>query len=197
MFATSRLRPSLLLGALIFVNACGGRAVNQKTAQEILIELPGRVFDREDVVIDSVTNVGANDAVVETRLRAAFKLVRKSGKWEVSEVRIGNHQWEKVEDIVRTLAEIKRSETSRLLEQVMSAVASYRAENGALPGFSDFVSLTDVLYPTYMNPLVRLDAWRHPISAFETSPTSVRLVSPGPDGVLGNADDVELSRNFR
>ncbi len=83
-----------------------------------------------------------------------------------------------------------------MLDEVAAALERYRSKNGALPEFKDYVSLSDALFPDYMTPLIRLDAWRNPLAAYKTGANSVRLVSAGPDGKLGTADDIELTRTF-
>jgi hypothetical protein len=47
-----------------------------------------------------------------------------------------------------------------------------------------------------MAPVLRLDAWGHPLSAIRVDIETVRLASAGPDGKLGTADDIELTRVF-
>lgn len=115
----------------------------------------------------------------------------------MEDVRLGRESWQRVSDILAALEEIKIRETRESLQKVASALEEYFKKSGALPAFTDYVSLSDALSPAYMKPLIRLDAWRNPLAASHAGPDTVRLLSAGPDGKLGTADDIELTRAFR
>jgi hypothetical protein len=57
---------------------------------------------------------------------------------------------------------------------------------------SDIVKLTDLLFPEYMAELVRYDAWSQELKVHMLGGSAVQLVSAGPDGISGNADDIRL-----
>jgi hypothetical protein len=184
-------------GFLLFsLAACGGRAINKKTAQDLIVQSPLSLLSKEEVYIESVTQTGQRDAVVEASLHAAFRFEKVEGKWVIREVRLGKRPWENLDNVLRALDLVKSEETRKLLDQVAIAVAQYRAKKGALPEFKDYVALSDALCPDYLTPLIRLDAWKNPLAAFRTGPTGIRLLSAGPDGKLGTSDDIELTRNF-
>jgi hypothetical protein len=44
---------------------------------------------------------------------------------------------------------------------------------------------------------VREDAWGRPLAAVRADAETVRLISAGPDGQLGSADDLVVTRSFR
>jgi hypothetical protein len=187
---------SAFLAGFVFLAACGGRAINKKTAQELIVQPPLGMLDKEEVYIQSVSQTGQRDALVEASLHAAFRFEKVDGKWVIREVRLGKRPWERIEDIIRALQIVKGEDTRKALEQVAAAVGRYRAAKGTLPEFKDYVSLSDTLHPDYMTPLIRLDAWQNPLAAFRTGPDGVRLLSAGPDGKLGTSDDIELTRTF-
>jgi hypothetical protein len=165
-------------------------------AQDLIVHLPQDILDKEDVYIESVSQSGERNAVVEAQLRMTFRFEKTGGKWVIKEVRVGHGQWENLENFLRTLERVKTEETKRQLERVAAAIEKYREKNGGLPAFTDFVSLTDALSPDYLTPLIRLDAWRRPLAAVNLGPNTVRLISAGPDGRLGTSDDIELTRNY-
>ena len=195
-----QLRRSGSLLAFIFLallfGGCGGRTVNKRAALDLLTRLPSDVFDKDDVTIESLSQTGARDLIVETRLRAAFRFERVEGKWSLREVRLGNGAWERFDDLMRALQAVKTEETRRLLEQVGASVTKYRDKNGRLPDFRDYVSLSDALHPEFLSPLIRFDAWRNPLAAHRLGPNAIRLVSPGPDGKLSSADDISLTKDY-
>ena len=77
-------------------------------------------------------------------------------------------------------------------QKLAIGIESYRQRNGASPNATDIVGLTNILHPTYMTDLIRLDAWGRPIR-YEVVGTSFRLVSDGADGVRGTPDDLQLA----
>jgi len=182
---------------LLYLTACGGRALNKNAAQKLIVDSPLLgMFTKEDVYIESVTQLGERDAIVETGLRAAFKLEKVKGDWVVREVRLGDRRWENLEDILRALQTVRGEETRRLIGNVMAAVERYHAANGRLPYFRNYVGLSDILNPGYLTPLVRLDAWKQPLAAVKVNSTTIRIISPGPDGAPGTSDDIEVTRTF-
>jgi hypothetical protein len=179
--------PVLLLSILL--TACGGRAINKNLAQQLIASLPQVALKNGDVDVESVTQMG-KEAIVETRLQTAFRFEKINGNWVAREVRVGHGQWESISDIARTLEKAKVDETRKILEKIAAAIEKYLEKNGSLPAFKDYVALSDLLAPTYLNPLIRLDAWRRPLAAGRLGPNSIRLASAGPDGKFGTGDDI-------
>ncbi len=195
--AAMRLASCISMVSLaLLVAGCGGRAVTKSTAQKALISLPSGVLDKKDVKILSVSQIGARDAVVETDLRAAFKLEKIRGEWAVREVRIGNDDWVQIDDLAEALIRIKSEQTRKFLEEIAASVARYREHNGRLPDFADYVGLSDALFPEFQSPAIRLDAWRQPFEAYRLDENTVRLISAGPDKRMGSADDIVLVRSY-
>jgi hypothetical protein len=189
-----RLAPLLLV---VLGLGCGARSLRRTTVQGMIVDLPEASFGKDDITIESVQSLGGRSAIAEARVRAALRLEKVGGSWVIREVRIGRRPWTRIDTLLETLERVKVDETRRTLEHVAEAVARYRAAKGALPEFRDYVSLSDALHPDFLNPLVREDAWQRPLAAFRSAPDTVRLVSAGPDGKLGTADDVEVVRRFQ
>lgn len=176
--------------------ACGGRALSNNAAKELLANSYPGLFDKEILYIESVSQTGQRNAVVEATLRVAFRFEKIEGQWQIREVRFGNNQWEKIDIILRALGKVKVDETHQQLEQVGIALQKYWEKVGRLPDFRDYVTLSDALYPSYLNPLIRFDAWQHPLFAYKISANAIRLVSSGPDGKPGTSDDLDLTKTF-
>jgi hypothetical protein len=185
-----------LLGLAIILNGCGGRAINKKLARAAIVRSPADALAQSDVEVLSVTQVGAREAVATTNLRAAFRIEKVGGTWVVREVRVGKGDWEKLDNILLALERIKIEDTRRMLEIIGDAIAAYTAKNGRLPPCKDYVELSDALYPGYLSPLIRHDAWSRPLAAHLVGSDTVRLLSAGPDGKPGTPDDVELARTY-
>jgi hypothetical protein len=178
------------------LNGCGRRAVNTDSAREILAAAPPGILEKDDLNVISVLQVSPGQAVVETQLRTAFRLEKVGNEWVIREVRVGHGQWEKLESILAAHLQAKTEQTRRFLETVGAAIDAYRLKNGSLPRFSVYVELSDALYPDFLSPLIREDAWSHPLSAYWAGPNAIRLVSAGPDGKEGTKDDMELLRSY-
>lgn len=185
-----------LLGLVLLSNGCGGRAINKKSARDVIAGSPAAVLAKNDIDVVSVTQAGSREAVAETYLHTAFRLEKVGNDWVIREIKVGQGQWEKLDDLVRTLQQVKIDETRRLLEKIVNAIEAYEQKNGRLPEFQNYVELSDTLYPAYLSPLAREDAWKRPLRAERTSSNTIRLTSAGPDGKIGTPDDIELARTF-
>jgi hypothetical protein len=188
-YKIERMRFLHFLLSLLLLSACGGRSLNSGHARNIISGMPQDSLEKEDVDIIKVSQSSSSEAVVETRLKTAFRLEKVRGKWEVREVRIGHGPWENISNLERTLELVRIDETRKMLDAVAESIQAYRKAHGAMPEFKDYISLTDLLSPAFMTPLIRLDAWRRPFGA-ERLNKSISLWSAGPDGKPGTADDI-------
>jgi hypothetical protein len=191
MSASGRRAALAILFPLV-MTACGGRLINKKTAQKII---SSEAF-LKSVDVESVSQVTSGQAVVQTRIPAAFRLERKGGEWVIREVKIGDNPWQKLEMVVAALNQLMKEETRKMLEQVASALDRYYAKNARLPEFTDYVGLSDALNPDFLTPLIRLDSWGQPLVAVRLSSSGVQLSSAGPDGKTGTQDDIAIDRKY-
>jgi hypothetical protein len=183
------MRSEYLLIAVLILTACGGRKINVDIAADAITGIPGESFSKKDVEVMDVHQTSGS-AVAETKLHAAFRLEKVQNKWVVREVRLGHGQWEKVANFERALEMVRMEETRKMLDRIAEAILKYRESKGSLPVFKDYVSLSDILSPIYLDPLIRLDAWNHPLEAFPQDSKSILLKSAGPDGKYGTGDDI-------
>jgi hypothetical protein len=110
MILRSRLGSlSLVLVLLANAAACGGRTVTRRSAEKLLVSLPSGILDEKDVEVLGVTQISSNNAIVDTRVRAAFALEKVDGKWVVRQVRVGNEQWESIDNLRAALNRINRT----------------------------------------------------------------------------------------
>lgn len=179
-----------LLIAILLLTACGRRTIDANRARDLIIGTPQEVLEKEDVEVAFVRQVGGSEAIIETRLKAAFRLEKVQGRWIVREVRVGHGQWEKIGNLSKTLEAVRTEETRKSLDQIAEAILKYRESNGRMPVFKDYISLSDLLSPKYLTPLIRLDAWRRPLEVERPDADTILLRSAGPDGKFGTADDI-------
>ncbi|MBN2321490.1 MAG: hypothetical protein JXR49_20600 [Acidobacteria bacterium] len=165
------------------------------TAREAIIAPPQQLLEKDDIDIVHITQTSGSSVVVESRVKTAFRLQKVNDVWEVRDIRIGNGQWEKVEDLTTALTRVKNEQTRLLLEQVAASVEEYRRDTGKMPEFEDYVDLSDVLAPKYMKSLIRLDSWRNPLRAKALNTDSIQVISAGPDLRFNTDDDISLTIN--
>jgi len=168
--------------------------LSKNMAQDLMARLPGDILTQKDFQVEEVNQTNASNAIIRTKLSAAFRFQKIEGKWVPKEVRLGNDQWESIDDLVATLQRIKEDRTRESLARVGGAIESYCLKNGKLPDFRDYDSLSDLLTPEYLNPLIRLDAWTRPFHAVRLNTYTVKLQSAGADGRLESNDDIELTK---
>jgi hypothetical protein len=174
---------------VLLLSACGGRNLNNSVARNLIISIPQEALEKEDVEVVKISQTSGSEAIVETRLKTAFRLEKVRGKWEVREVRLGHDQWEKVGNLKQALEIVRIEETKKMLTRIADSILAYKQANGSLPEFKNYISLSDALSPKFMTPLIRLDAWRRPLGAERTN-KSIILWSIGPDGKAGTDDDI-------
>ena len=171
--------------------------MNDNLARNLIIGMSGGdAMHKSDVDIVNVQQPAGGVAIAETRTRIAYRFENTGNAWTVREMRIGHGQWESVQNIERALNQVKTEETKELLARIAEAIQKYRDANQRLPVFKDFVDLSDQLAPAFLTPLVRLDAWQRPFEA-AMSGSDIMLRSAGPDGIIGNQDDITLNVAYR
>jgi len=183
----------LLITLLILLTGCASRKISVNSARDAIVALPQGILEKDDIDIVHVTQTSNAFAVVETRVKTAFRMQKVDETWEIRDIRIGNGQWEKVEDLEAALTQVKTKQTRLLLDQVAASVREYRGDTGKMPEFEDYVGLSDVLAPKYMTPLIRLDSWRNPLRAKAVNTDSILVTSAGPDLRYDTDDDISLT----
>ena len=180
---------------LLLPTACGGRRMTDTLARNLIVGINSDVIQKNDVEVVNVRQITASEAIAETRTRVAFRFENTGNVWHAREIRVGHGQWESIENIERALNQIKTEETTELLSRIAEAIQKYREANQRFPVFKDYVDLSDQIAPGFMTPLIRLDAWRRPFEA-TMSGSDILLRSAGPDGIMGNQDDILLTIRF-
>lgn len=161
------------------------------TAREAIIAPPQEILEKDDIDVVHITQTSGSSVVAETRVKTAFRLQKVNETWEVRDIRIGNGQWEKVEDLAAALTQVKTEQTRLMLEQIADSINAYRQDTGKMPEFEDYVGLSDALAPKYMKSLIRLDSWRNPLRAKALNADSIQIVSAGPDARFSTDDDIK------
>jgi len=183
----------LLILLILFLPACGGRKFTTDDARKAITAQPQEILEKEDVDVVYVTQTSKSTAIAETRIKTAFLLREVDKEWIIQEIRIGNGQWEKIENLATALERVKTEETRVYLERISTSVREYYKDTGTMPEFRDYIALSDILAPKYIDPLIRLDSWRKPLRATTLESNTILVVSAGPDGSFDTKDDISIT----
>ncbi|HMG33279.1 MAG TPA: type II secretion system protein GspG [Blastocatellia bacterium] len=176
--------------ALLSIAASAAIATNLKAsaARERIAQVLG--IEKQSVVRIKNISVSANDAVVEAQFMAAFHFtVDKDGKWTPVEVRTGDRRWESIELIQTAVQKEKVLRTTADLRTLATALEAFHRERGSYVTASSAAKLVDLLAPSYVKSVIRLDAWSHEFE-YSGNGSSYRLFSRGSDGKAGTGDDI-------
>ncbi|HEX4999156.1 MAG TPA: type II secretion system protein GspG [Terriglobia bacterium] len=170
---------------------CGGGRLSSAEARKQITEISSAKLLPEAIEIRRVITQGDREAIAEGTATLAFQFKRsnREAPWRLSTIRLGDGDWVEVDELIAAINDGRRRATLVSMEKLKQGVEAYRQSNGKLPDAPDIVKLTDELFPHYMDQLIREDAWGNPLR-YEVSGNTYRLISSGPDGAPGNADDV-------
>lgn len=182
----------LLIIACLALCSCTANRLSHDEARKKIAELGRSKLVPDAIEIRRIVSQSDNEAIAEATITLAFQFKRASSNaaWKVEAVRLGDRDWISLDELLAAINEGRRRSTAQSMQVLTAGIEKYRAANGNLPNARDIVGLTDILNPSYMTQLVREDGWGNPIIYEVTGPSTFRLVSPGPDGRAGTADDI-------
>jgi hypothetical protein len=177
--------------ALIVASGCGGGRLSSDEARRQILAVNSNKILPDAVQVRRVTSYGDREAIAEATATLAFQFKRdnKDAPWRVAAVRLGDNDWLDMTELLAAINEGRRRATVASIVKLNTGIEAYQRANNALPVAPDIVKLTDLLFSRYMDQLIRNDAWGRPFR-YEVSGTTFRLVSNGPNGMPGDADDV-------
>jgi type II secretion system (T2SS) protein G len=184
----------VLLLMSLALSACTSARLSHDEARRKIGEIGQSNLVPDAIEIRRITSQTDTEAIAEASVTLAFQFKRDKpdGEWRIVAVRLGDRDWISLDELLAAINEGRRRVTVEGLRKLAEGIANYRQRNGKIPDASDIVSLTDVLHPNYVNVLVREDGWGHLINYQPLGGTAFKLVSAGPDGIPGTADDVVL-----
>jgi hypothetical protein len=184
------MRYACILMGILLLTGCGGRQLNQRNVVNLLAENLHDALKKDDIDVVSVQQISGSVAIVETKLNTTFRLEKTGDSWTVREIRLGEGRWENITDIERAIEMVKIEETNKMLDRIATAIQGFAEENGRMPDFIDYVTLSDQLSPRFLTPLIRLDPWRRPFFADKKDADTVIVRSAGADGRYGTETDI-------
>lgn len=187
--------PACVLAAslsLVAVYMAAPKGLSSKEAQALIRRMAGIELPSSAVRIKDISATGSS-AVVVAEVETAFRFDKNAeGKWRVAEVRTGDRRWENIELLETALNREKNARARAELENVATALESFRRERGFYVAAKDFAPLLDQLNPRYLKALVRFDPWHRPYK-YEGTTALYTLRSDGPDGKPDTTDDLVVS----
>ena len=182
------------LACVAMLAGCSGSRLSHDEARRQIAEIGNSKLVPDSIHIQRIVSQTDKEAIAETSVAMAFEFQRAkaSDPWHIAAVRLGDRDWVGVAEIVSAVNESRSRTTMESFRKLAAGIATFRQRNGAAPDALEIVGLTNILHPTYMADLVRLDAWGRPIR-YEIVGTGFRLLSDGPDGVRGTPDDILLA----
>jgi hypothetical protein len=188
------MKPALHLAliASFLLTACASARLSSDEARRRIAAIGRSSLVPDAVEVRRIVSQSSTSAVAESTVTLAFQFKRatENADWRIDAVRLGDRDWISLDELLAAVNEGRRRTSEQSLQQLSEGIRKYQASNGSLPPASDIVRLTDILYPGFMNVLVREDGWGSPIIYEVSGATGFRLVSLGPDRARGTADDV-------
>lgn len=92
----------LILAGTFGAGAAVGGGLKSGDAQAAIIKLFGGKYPKNHVHVRRVVpGFAASDAIVEAQIDATFNLKQTPDGWKVTEIRIGDRDWRKIEEFVK------------------------------------------------------------------------------------------------
>jgi hypothetical protein len=187
----------LLLIGCFALPACTSARLSHDEARKKIAEIGQSNLIPDAIEIRRIVSQTDTSAIAEASVTLAFQFKRATATadWRIEAVRLGDRDWISLDELLAAINEGRRHTTSEAMQQLASGIEKYRMATGGIPSARDIVALTDILYPGYMNVLVRVDGWGNPIIFEVTGNNVFRLVSPGGDGRRGTSDDIVVENS--
>jgi hypothetical protein len=181
-----------LLAAI--TGGCSGARLSHDEIRKQIAAIGTSALVPGSIQIERIVSQSDKDAIAETTVALAFEFKRDktSDDWHIAAVRLGDRDWISVDELTAAVNEVRRKTTLESLQKLQSGIANYKQKTGSAPAATEIVALTNLLHPTYMPDLIRIDGWGRPLH-YEVSGTSYRLSSYGADGVRGTSDDIQVA----
>jgi len=172
-------------------SACAGGRLSHNEARKRIAEIGTSPLVPQAIEIRRIVSQSDTQAIAEASIMLAFQFTKdkQSNQWRVAAVRLGDRDWISLDELLAAISDGRRRETLNTMQKLAAGVEAYRQRNGSLPNAADIVQLTDLLYPQYMNELLREDGWGHSL-LYEPMGSNFHLRSLGADGMRGTQDDI-------
>lgn len=153
------------------------------------IAVPSDAVRIQEIAPSPVPLASKPSATVVAWIGVETRAVNEAKGWRISEIRTGNRDWINLDQLVASVNQQKQNRARSDMQRIAEALERYRADKGAYLVSDSHAVLIDHLSPAYIREVIRLDPWRQPYKYVGQRDTFT-LMSPGPDGKDGTADDI-------
>ena len=157
------------------------------------ISVPSDAVRIQEIAPSPVPLASKTSATVVAWIGVEARAVNEAKGWRVFELRTGDRDWVNLDQLVAAVNQQKQIRARADMQRIADALERYRADKGAYLVSDSHAVLIDHLSPVYIREVIRLDPWRQPYKYVGQRHTFT-LVSPGPDGKDGTADDIARSK---
>lgn len=157
------------------------------------ISVPSDAVRIQEIAPSPVPLASRESATVVAWIGVEARAVNEAKGWRISEIRTGSRDWVNLDQLVVAVNQQKQNRARADMQRIADALERYRADKGAYIVSDSHAVLIDHLSPAYIREVIRLDPWRQPYKYVGQRDTFT-LVSPGPDGKDGTADDIARSK---
>jgi len=158
------------------------------------VEIPSDAIRIQEVNPMPIPMASQPSATVVAWLRVDTRLTSDKSGWHVTELRTGNRDWVKLEQLLAAVNQQKQKLAHSELELIAGALEKFRRDRGFYV-VSDKQSVAiDFLSPRYLGRVIRVDPWNQPYK-YLGERDHFTLRSTGPDRKADTPDDILLSES--
>src|SRR5262245_35192061 len=113
-----------LLTVKVLMPAAPLDTLSVKRARELIQNIAGAHLNKDSVQIkDIAPGVGRSEMVVEARIETAFRFSKDNGDWRITDVRLGDRQWESFDLIEEAVRREKVRRTTIMLKEIADGLS--------------------------------------------------------------------------
>ncbi len=157
------------------------------------VSVPSDAIRIQEIAPSPVPLASKESATVVAWIGVEARAANDAKGWRITDIRTGNREWVNLDQLVTALNHQKQDRARADMQRIADALERYRADKGGYIISDSHAVLIDHLSPAYIREVIRLDPWRQPYK-YVGQRDRFTLVSPGPDGKDGTADDIARSK---
>ncbi len=157
------------------------------------IDVPSDAVRIQEVTPLEIPLSNQPSAVAVAWIRADARLVNGAKGWQVTELRTGNRDWAKLDDVIAAINARKTIQARTELTAIAKALGAFRLERGAYVVSEDHAVAIDHLSPRFLPVVIRVDPWHQPYKYLgDRDHFTVRSI--GADAKENTLDDILISQ---
>ena len=157
------------------------------------VDVPSDAIRVQEIAPSPVPLASQESAIVVAWIGVEARALNDAKGWRITDIRTGDREWINLEQLVTALNQQKQNRARADMQRIAEALERYRVDKRAYLVSDSHAVLIDHLSPAYIPEVIRLDPWHQPYK-YVGQRDSFTLVSPGPDGKDGTADDIARSK---